>query len=381
MLKKAIVLSVVVSITIPAYSIGYTENGQSWWGISDPYATNGSPGSFIVAGCIGRNCEHGTHGDEWAVVGIVASQIVEHGGYFCPYQIQCWNHKRESRTYTNYYRAHVEGAWLAKCAWLCEPGYGGVNCMPQDSAAYCDNTRYDRSEGGKYAGVYLKNWGGYDGECENEVFGFHAWMKAKRWERDLILGVVRFLDHGVVAAPVQISCEVWGKKSISWVGNVLRGQGREKILCATGYKLNSAGNDCVPIDLQMCGIDSMKTCPNFPKEAYDSSKHVLQESNGCAKYLCNDPDKAFPAAGNFDCTECGPGIKGGPNPENGVCIQCKSGEYFDKNTAKCKPARALTKSDMLYGKDKGKNTTVLKEQCWPLASPEEFKKCVNKQSD
>jgi len=361
-----------------------TVNAQAQWGVTYANINRGTvyvPGDFVIGGCLHKGCSHGTWEDEWAVIGVVANKIATHGGYFCPYQIQCGNSSRSYQTWTHYFHPNMTDGrlWTQKCAWLCEPGYSGTNCMPQNSSpAYCDNTLYNTTAEGKFGGVSLKTYGRDDGECEAEIIGFHAeWVGSGKKERDVILGADKFLDHGIIARPMTIQCGSDNWSSIDSYVLQVSGTwgGYSKLLCAAGYKANADNTDCVPINLQACGIDSMKTCTNFKKELYDSSIHYLVEDNGCVKYFCADPDKAFPSIGDASCEYCAPGIKGGPDWNTGVCVKCQTGQYFDRDANTCKNAKAYAKNDMLYGPGNTKNSTT-SQQCWTKLTPDEYAACV-----
>lgn len=366
------------AFTMPANAINVASGARGWWGYDGGTGTNGSAGDFIIAGAIGKTGSHGTHGDEWAVVGMVANTIVEHGGYFCPYQVQCANKYGKKKTWTMYY--HPNGYSTNKCAWLCEPGYGGTNCLSQTSTpARCDTTPQNTASGGKFSGISLKTSGGDANQKEWEVTGFNQWGSDP--ECDVILGVIKYLEHGVIAAPVQICCGRNNWKSIdSFVNTVAAATGSQKLLCASGYTANAAGNDCEPISADLCATQDMTFCANFPRNGYNSARHTIETtSTGCVKYFCAETGKAFPSLGSTECEECSTGVKGGSNPNNGVCVKCDTGQYFDKTSGSCMSADAYTKTDMQYGKGQTKNSTDVDNQCWTKTTPDEYRACVEGQ--
>lgn len=374
-----------------AYAIRIvSEDITSIWG-GDNDATE-SAGDFIIGGCTGKSCDHGTYTDEWGIIGIIANTITEHGGYFCPYQLQCANKRKQTRSWTTYY--HPNGFDTNKCSWLCETDYSGMNCAsPADAVPYCDKQSYNltikhslfgatiisSADNSIYSGISLKTSGGGDNEVEEEIIGFKS--TGKDPECDWILGVIQFLEHGVIAAPIKVCCDMDNWKDVdSFVDSVYKVNGSQKILCATGYTANANKTDCVPINSDICTLQDMKMCDNFDKSEYNSSIHYLEQNNDCAKFFCSEPGKAFPAVGNYSCEDCASGPKGGANTTNGVCVKCQTGQYFDKASNSCKPAKAYSKTDLMYGSGKSKNTTKIGEQCWTKVTPAEYKECVQGQS-
>ncbi len=377
MRKKISLIYILVGLLLgtPAEAINLNTAVWGAWGYDGSQNANGSAGDFIIAGGIGKGGMHGTFSDEWGVVGIVANTIVEHGGYFCPYQVQCANKRKKKKTWTMYY--WPTGFSYDKCAWLCESGYSGQNCIAQTSTPLtCDETIYSTADSGKFGGISLKTSGGDADQKEQEVTGFNQWGTDP--ECDVVLGVIRYLNHGVVAAPVKICCGRNNWKSIdSYVNSVDVAVGQQKLLCASGYTANDTGTDCVQINPDACATQNMTFCANFPRESYDSAIHTLEETEeGCVKYFCSEPGKAFPASGDTSCVECDEGVRGGASRNNGVCMHCEMGQYFDTKTSSCRTAKAYSKTDMQYGDGQTKNTVEIENQCWLSVDPEEYANCV-----
>lgn len=371
---KAFFLFVILFLPVASsYAINIDSGHSSSWG----YGQTGlsSAGDFIIAGSLGRGGQHGTRSDEWAIVSVIASKIVDHGGYFCPYQIQCNNKAWKKNVDTIYY--WPSGFDYSKCAWLCEPGYSGQDCLPQEGTpTSCDATAYNTAAGGKFAGVGLNTVDGSPNK-EWEITGFSSWEDSLEKECDVILGVVKFLNHGVIAAPVQVCCNRndWHANK-SYVDTVYTA-GTQKVLCATGYEANAAGNDCVLIDKDICDIQNINFCSGFDKSSYDSSIHTMEEDpSGCTKYFCSEPGTAFPKAGDTSCVQCETGAKGGADSNNGVCVKCQTGEYFDQLSNTCKKAIVYSKTDLMYGKGKTKNAVDLSNQCWTLIDADDYINCV-----
>lgn len=339
-----------------------------------------SEGAFIVAGALGKDKSPGTWSDEGAIVAVVAVEIVEHGGYFCPLHIQCANldkAKYDNSSWTTYY--HPSGYSADKCAWLCETGYAGQKCAKQTN--YLPQSKIlDLT-----SGVSVKKGGKDAGGIEGQVYGLDTggYNGGKNQnEKDVLLGAVSFQEHGVMARPVSIECDKDGKKS--FVNKVAAYSSlTQKLLCAEGYAANQNNTECIPMTMEMLNLttqvsDQKKMCSGWTEEGYNSAIHNIDATGDCVKYMCKDKTKAFPASGNFECAECAGSIRGGQNPLTGLCVKCEQlGQYFDSKTGECKNAMAFTRIDMQYGKGKTKETNTKPEnQCWTKVSPEEYKDCV-----
>lgn len=375
MMKKLIVSLLVLCpfVMDSANAINVNTSQAAAWGWQAGSQPQSTYGDFILAGGL-QKVAHGTYDDEFGLVGLIANKIVEHGGYFCPYQLQCANKRKKKRSWTEYYRP--TGFNSNKCAWLCETGYSGTNCLPASTTtSYCDTTQQTKTGDGKYAGLKMKTSGGRDGMVESEIIGFE--QKGSDPECDVILGVVKFMDHGVIAAPLKACCGRDNWKNVDSFVNSLGIVGDQKILCAPGYKPNSAQSDCEPIDADACATQNLSFCSGFERAGYDSSIHTIQEDGGCVKYFCSESGKAFASASSTACEECSTGVKGGSNPKNGTCVKCETGQYFDSDAGTCKTAAAYTTIELQYGKGKTKNTNSnVATQCWTLVDPAEYAACV-----
>lgn len=391
-MKKLFASLLAVFMAIPsAYAIN-TDNGV-WtaWDYGDEVQWS-NYGEFVLAGGIGKGGTHGTHEDEWGLVGVIAQKIVEHGGYFCAYQFQCANQKKQMKSWSVYY--YPNGWTSNKCMWLCESGYGGENCEKlADATDFCDPQILKPStEGALFNGLSMKTTGGDADGKEGEVTGFSTWQHGRdhgirrrrdQRETDVLLGAVEFLDHGIIAKPVKLECRADDWKDInSWVESVYASTSDGKLLCMPGYQANEDGTDCVAIDQQICDIETMTLCANFPRDKFESSIHTLvapENTGGCAKYFCTAEGTAFQALNDPTCVECGIPVKDGANLSNGTCMLCDMGEYYDSETGTCKPANAYSKTDLQYGLNQTKNTqSDVDMQCWPAKVPEEYVECVKK---
>lgn len=357
------------------------------WGYSGKTDINsmGGAGEFIIDGSLAF-ASKGTYGDEGAIVAVIAEQIVAHGGYFCPYQIQCANKRKNKFSWTLY---HHPNGWAegSKCAWLCEKGYSGPGCEPQ---YYPETTDVGDVISNLRNGITLVKSGGRISNYEGNIYGFKTWnyywypgQYDDHGEHDVILGAIKFLENGILAAPVQVGCHWNSWKGInSWVQRADLASNMRKLLCKQGYIPNDTNTDCVLATADVLEDLNPVFCGNFPESGYDSALHILRkdEARNCHIYVCRDTTKAFPAAGKTDeCQDCATSIKGGPNPKDGVCVVCnQTGQYFDVKTGECKTAAGYSQLDLKYGKNK--NQTSYRNdplgQCWTKASPDEYKECV-----
>jgi|GEM_PF-3442932 len=384
-----------MAVMMPAHAINVKKDMRSAWGYTkrDNCPAENAP-DFIIAGTLGKTGQHGTHSDEWGIVAMIAKKIVAHGGYFCPYQLQCANQRKNKKSWTMYYRPN--GYTDGKCVWLCEPGYAGENCAAASGDASCDHTSYTTTSGGKFSGLSLKTTGGSAGQVESEVAGFDAWYQKKKYcgadfgskknEIDVLLGVTKFLEHGVMIGPVRVQCQrVNWKDNDSYVETVKKETGRHVLACASGYEPNSQYTDCVPTSKCAPTVAEAVTdptagvtfCDGFPEGSFNPATHYLKNVGSCSKFFCTQPGQAYPSAGAFECIECATGIKGGPHPTNGQCVVCQTGQFFNADSGECQAAAAYSKTDMVYGKGQTRNTVPnVLDQCWPKVTPDEYKVCV-----
>ncbi len=365
------------------------------WGLDGNPETTTAIGDFIIDGALKMGDTHGTYNDEWAVVALVAEQVVEHGGYFCPYQLQCANKHCKGSSWLRAFEP--TGYSKSKCAWFCEKGYTGTNCGKQKVATTGMDTPTNTGDGGLFSGLSMKTSGGDKNDKYSSVLVFGTsvdsksnasfWQKMinldvhKKYNRQgyFLLGAVEFKEHGIVAAPVYLSCYAEHRHyNKSWVeGLETLAKGGQKLLCAEGYTPNSSDTDCVLATADMLEIADLNFCTGWDSAKYNSSIHILDTSGDCDKYLCRESGKAFAAAGDPTCTDCATGIMGGHNPNNGTCVKCQSGEYFNQAQGKCLSAAAYSKTDLQYGKDKTKNSEQpLEDQCWTILTPDEYRACV-----
>ena len=367
-----------------AGAVSINSSASSWWGYKSTSASGNASG-FILSGRTGKGGTHGTWSDEWGVVGLVAEKIVEHGGYFCPYQVQCANKAKKKRTWTKYFSPN--GFRYDQCLWLCESGYAGVNCTKQgEKPLRYETALLNNRTNGLFAGLGIKSSGNDTNERSANVAAFREWGEDPKFVA--LLGGVRFMEHGIMAAPVMIECgrDNW-KKIDSFVKSVSVA-GTTKLLCAEGYKADANNADCIPIvvaeekvaaqDPQVQEkIEEEKFCSGFPKDGFKSEMHHKITDGNCIKYFCGDTTKGFASSMDTNCINCSAGIRGGVHTQTGVCVQCSTGMVFDAKANRCVNATAYSKADMIFGKGQTKMTQPdLEQQCWTKTIPSEYVNCV-----
>lgn len=382
--KFIIVIGTLCMIQSSAFAIQTSDVYWSAWGYGGQENVQGfgSTGELILDGCLGKDCRKASHGDEGAVAVVVAEQITEHGGYFCPYQFQCANRFGNKHTWSVFYRPN--GFSRDKCAWLCEKGYSGVGCtkqyhVVQDPGSVVSNLK---------SGITVRTNGGWLTNYENNIAGFKTWdywwypgRYDDHGQYDVVLGVVQYLQNGVIATPVQLGCK-WDSwmSIVSWVETAaLATSTGKKLLCKEGFVPNETNSDCIHATEEMLDDINPVFCSNYPESSFSTSLHrmVKNEELGCWMYFCRDASKAFASAGDVtNCTDCASSVRGGPSERDGTCVVCNQvGQYFDGKD--CKTAVAYSKLDLQYGKGKTKSTTKdVMEHCWVYTSPDEYSECV-----
>ena len=423
-MKHIAFLSVSLLMSVQAMGVQTSENYGTWWGYGR--AENGGYGDFILAGGVGNDsayqgvdnetgypdynqdkCNTGKskHADrcvgggnrdgERAIIAVIAREIVEHGGYFCPTQIQCgqkrnyWHTDLNQTSYTLYY--NPSGFSESKCVWLCEPGYFGKGCKPQGYNPVANVSKTEVNTKGYFSGVSLnKQLASKTTNIETTIFAFDVWNHNKKYEADTVLGLYQFGVHGAHAAPIAVYCTHNGKikteKPVTYVQKIAKMTGKDSLLCASGYIPDATKTDCVAdntnydIDPETGETFVEKTpwCDGFPGTQYDMEKHYREEGNGCIKYFCSEQGYAFPRSGVAICEPCTADKKSGIHPNTGVCVHCETGTVFDKETGNCVSAVQISKWDMMYGcgKTRSDYDKDLVGQCWTKGSPDELIACV-----
>lgn len=320
-------------------------------------------------------------GDDYGVLLLIARTVNENGAYFCPTTV--YGEKEKNRRSWTLYGDSSKGG--SGCFWACKPGFGGPECS-KTSDFGCDPETVFRDDFNSYSMTrepqiedlipmfYLNE----DQECTFE----HKWFLGYRHneEHDMFLAVVGWLPsgHGVIAQPVTAQANQWSKRSQE-ASIIVYLAGSPTVLCKNGYTLNTATNDCEVVDSEVCALTQM--CPGLYDTMYDEATMSLDydADRDCYVYKCSEPGYAFRSGVDLECLQCVTNMRTGVNPEDGTCVTCEIGEIFDADAAStgyCSRAVGYKKSDMQYGVNETKDTVPLNDQCWMIATPDEYSNCV-----
>lgn len=325
-----------------------------------------------------------TYGDEYGKVMVVARDANAHGAYFCPTSVIARN-KNKTDAWTVY--APVS----AQCFWLCKSGWTGDNCSKSvnDTVVRCDSWKIDQST---YKDVVLADHF-QKGNVEDYVamWGANYYDKcSSKWlqEHDLIFAISRWTasGHGAFARPYMIRARHNNQKDMySWIEIYPAASTQfnyntktpSKLYCRIGYKPNSNGTDCVPINETICNTS---WCESWDRNKFNSNNMTLtipEVGTKCLQWRCAKPNYALAGVGSTSCSECVKSAKDGINPANGTCVHCGSGKFFDETASAysyCVDAVSKTKTQLKYGG--GSSASPIGEQCWTKDTVDEYKACV-----
>lgn len=402
---------ILLLIIMPIYSViadTVSNNMKAAWGYSNFDESNGEPGDFIIDGGTGEHSKTGNWNCSFdklnqtaskGVVGIVAHQIVEHGGYFCPSQVQCDSRNRgdgRDVVWFSWYSPSKSGGierkkegkksvgprYISSCQWLCEEGHAGKNCEPISGNGYCNpDVKFTKpgTTGSVYGTLTMsqnESQKTAKKEC-NKVDNINSnisyFEQKTNPAKGVVLGVIKFLEHGVVVAPIKLECAN-RKNERAWLSSVTLADGDSRVLCAAGYR--PSNGDCVVINQPICDNPNMEYCATFPATGYKEEEHQLDFDSGCIKYFCADEKKAFASATDRSCTvDCAQDIRSGTDTNTGMCKICETGKYFNKKKNDCDTPSAYTRQDLKYGKSDKTKSKGIKEQCWTIFG-DGYTKCV-----
>lgn len=343
-------------------------------GTTDDFMADGGVGEKSKTGnwaCKSFDKENQTASKGFAAV--VAQKIVEHGGYFCPSQVQCDSRNRGDGQHVVWFSWYNPNGKKG-CAWLCDEGYAGVDCAPV-SGVNCSDKTYKLTNNDTSAFGAISMYQNYKQktrkkDCKDmpeKIDSNIPYFEVKtNPAKGVVLGVTKFLDHGVIAAPIKLECAHRNKER-AWFNRVSLADGKPRILCAEGYR--PLNDDCIAIDRALCENPTMKFCDGFLSDKYDMTQHTIDTDtvNKCKRYRCTDDTMAFASATDTTCSvKCVTDIKSGVNTKTGLCEKCKTGEYFKEKENKCVDAKKYSKDELQYGKSKRTEDSEITEQCWTM---------------
>ncbi len=201
-------------------------------------------------------------------------------------------------------------------------------------------------------------------------------------EHDMILAIEKYLPNGHGAYVRQYVAKSEGqsaKRIISYPTVYKAGNGDAILVCLPGYKQQNG--DCVQIVTKKCEEQQLlqKLCSGWAASGYDASKHNLirNSSNDCYVYNCKTVNYGLSGKNSGKCEYCKASRKG--INSDGLCETCSNNEIWDESAHSCKPTVSLTLEQMKYGING--DPTDQDSQCWTHTNPENFKKCVFKESN
>lgn len=346
----------------------------------DTWNSIGVGGVATLAG--GIDGLQGTFGDEGSIVLLVVNGVTKEGNpiteiEICPMQIQSAN--KEGRQ-LNWIRIFNRG-----------------NCIKfyADNASSCDSVDYTKKWSNigvlKSGGTELtKAIGSYTGEQKD-------WKKA-----DIkLFAVEKILPHGVLVTGVKVETKSFkGSKEQEENGGCAKGtvcstiaslakKSGNRLFCAKGYKKNSAGTDCVantsePNGCKVSEADMLNNlCSGYSRTVYQRSPESWQlaasaDNSSCYVYYCPNTKYGFKSTSDHTCVKC-PNRSG--QQKNGLCAPpCEIGKSYSvsdyQKDGSCVDDTAYSKTDMMYGAGKTKNSQSFENSCWTII--DDYKSCVEK---
>ncbi|MDR1338169.1 MAG: hypothetical protein LBJ73_04045 [Rickettsiales bacterium] len=304
----------------------------------------------------------GIHGDDQAMVGLVAWKVTANGGYFCVTQFQCEG-KRSSWTW------NLAPNGSQKCFWLCRNGFSGDGCLPINESEYtlstgnaaCGTTSITRTD---FESNTVRTSGNTGWNQENSIDLLHSHY-AGGMEMDVMVGVSGWLENkkGVVGSPLLFHCTNHADSNTMNI-NVYTSKAAHT-LCLPGY----TGANC-----EKCKAANM--CTGYSVSQFSASMHTMSTSGGCSKFVCSDSGQGFKSATERNqCDVCNADGRYGVDGD-GVCVKCSDGQVFDKTTKRCKQATTLATPEMQFGKGKNSAPQNFIDACWAKLEPAEYACCI-----
>lgn len=319
-----------------------------------------------------------------AFISLVAHEVTEHGAKFCLQEI--WGYASSDGFHRNEYQnPYVPGDF--QCAWFCEPGYDGVGCtQASGGATACDMVDYEQAYSNLKSNAVPSNMGDRPGNADKVKF-FNRYVASRNYEQHIILGAIEFKKHGIVAQPMLVSTN--GTNSYRGVSTAPASGGIPKTLCALGY----TKNDNCDLSSTSCSTNvpwcryfrENKEWGQYVVRGYDSNIHYKEpdeewiepgnQSKG--RQSCYNPKckNGFGFGTDLKCSSCADDIMGGfcdneENENNGQCMKCNVGQWFDKDSCSCKQISKIFDKKFL------ETGPYNDKQCWSISDIVEYKQCV-----
>ena len=327
---------------------------------------------FILGGCTSAewnsDCSGGEN-DEGAIIVQMAHKINDNGAYFCPTRVQIANYDFNKKIWVNFYGRPK----ATDCKWICKSGYTGDDCGTKISGYDASRKNFDFAKLRQISGISF-----YYLNLETlPVFDIqqHVTPSYDRNASVTVLAILKYMNHGVVVGRLKVNGlrDTAGFGTKSWVSGV-EYPTEKFMLCDAGYQPNSARTDC---EVMPTPEPPKTMCNGWTEAEYTANAANLYyvKRGNCWQYRCSGENRAFTSETNRTCTDCGTGVRGGANPDTGVCRVCNLGQYFDKTNGNCVDATGLSKMDLQYGFNKSKSANT-GDECWTKTTPQTYKNCV-----
>lgn len=243
----------------------------------------------------------------------------------------------------------------------------------------CDSTDYTK----KWSNIGVLTSGGTE---MTKAYGVYTGEKHEFKNSSIrLFAASRILNHGIIIKGVKVEGFSFKKdKNVCSSIKSLATKGSGSLYCAQGYKKNSAGTDCV---LDTCPVDDTyrleHLCSGFSRDVYNRSPQSWQlttsaTSAGCYRYSCLDFKHGFKSTSDHTCVQC-PNRSG--QDASGLCATaCPLGQSYQHSSENlltdgaCVNDTAYSKTDMMYGKGKTRNSQTFEKSCWTII--DNYKACV-----
>ncbi len=366
-------------------------SGAAWAVDASAYKSNwGAPTLSKSNKCFGASfgsgsgCEAGCGGWENRVAGWFAHEINENGAKFCATTVQSWRDNNSQKSWTSYFTASASPT----CFWLCKEGYTGAGCAQSSTSAAaaktCENTSTltsaisltkTKNADGKVAFFQTGKW-----DCNDKQNGQRS--SDRNHEQDVILGIVGDAPsgRGAYVQPLVVRAFCGRSKNDDECKALIAPKGNKVLLCRIGYKVNSAKNDCVPIDEYACS--GISDCSGWSGSRFAGATYktvvVTTGDKSCLQYRCATEGYGFSdnPAKNISCIKCEDkdNMNATLQESNGQCIftdKSKSATVSENGEGEIEERRKTTMSEMIEKRSTGDN-----KPCWQLETPTDYKKCL-----
>lgn len=368
----------------PRFYTGY-KNDWNWGnpGTSDTVLESSADTKFEISKSV-----LGSGATYRAFVALIAHEVTPHGAKFCLEEVV--GYRSGGYHYNAYQNPFVPGDF--QCAWFCEPGYDGIGCSQSSGGATaCDSVDYEQAYSNLKSNASPSKLGDRPGNADKVKF-FNRYTATRSYEQHVVLGAIEFKKHGIVAQPMLISAN--GTDSYWGISTGPASGGIQKTLCAMGY----TKNDNCDLSSTSCNTNvpwcrywrENKEWGQYVVRGYDSNIHYKEPDEewvdpknqdkgrqSCYKPKCKN---GFDFGTDLQCSSCTDDIMGGfcdseENLNNGQCMKCNVGQWFDKQTCTCKQMSKIFDKKFL------ETGPYDNKQCWSIADIVDYKACVTGETE